>query len=115
MYPTATELPVRAYDNVNESTKNAQQDAMLNPRFYTTDFAKIDALRITPAHQQMWDTYDANKYKMQSESRRIRTELWDPSLAPHSACSSVDLHINSGKDYWTNPFAPDEDSAPASA
>ena len=67
------------------------------------------------AHQQMWDTYDANKYKMQSESRRIRTELRDPSLATHSACSAVDLHINSGKDYWTNPFAPDEDSAPASA
>ena len=48
MYPTATELPVRAYDNVNESTKNAQQDAMLNPRFYTTDFAKIDAVYRVP-------------------------------------------------------------------
>ncbi len=54
MYATTTDLPVRAHTNVNTVTKSAQQDAMLNPRFYTTDFGKIDALKIQPEYQQMW-------------------------------------------------------------
>jgi magnesium-protoporphyrin IX monomethyl ester (oxidative) cyclase len=39
----------------NETTKAAQQDAMLSPRFYTTDFAALDALHITPENRKMWD------------------------------------------------------------
>lgn len=55
MYNTTTELPTRAYTSVNEQTKAAQKDAMLNPRFYTTDFAAVDALKITPDNRKMWD------------------------------------------------------------
>ena len=55
MYEATTELPTRAYDSVNETTKSAQRDAMLAPRFYTTDFAAVDALKITPDNRQMWD------------------------------------------------------------
>ena len=81
MYPTATELPVRAYDNVNESTKNAQQDAMLNPRFYTTDFAKIDALRIKPEHQQMWDDILAEFRRDPNKNHFKRNEEFDADFA----------------------------------
>jgi len=55
MYATTTDLPVRPAPAPNETTRAAQQDAMLNPRFYTTDFAALDALRITPENRKMWD------------------------------------------------------------
>ncbi|MES2523310.1 MAG: magnesium-protoporphyrin IX monomethyl ester (oxidative) cyclase [Gemmatimonadota bacterium] len=54
MYATTTDLPVRPLEPVNESTKSAQKDAMLSPRFYTTDFAAVDALKVTPENRQMW-------------------------------------------------------------
>jgi len=81
MYPTATELPVRAYDNVNESTKNAQQDAILAPRFYTTDFAKIDALTIKPEHQQMWDDILAEFRRDPNKNHFKRNEEFDADLS----------------------------------
>jgi magnesium-protoporphyrin IX monomethyl ester (oxidative) cyclase len=55
MYNTSTELPTRAYAPPNESTKSAQQNAMLSPRFYTTDFKAMDSLKIAPESRQMWD------------------------------------------------------------
>lgn len=55
MYATTTELPVRPLAPLNETTRAAQQDAMLNPRFYTTNFAEIDGLQITPENRRMWD------------------------------------------------------------
>ena len=48
MYDTATSAPV------NEQTKAAQQDAALNPRFYTTDFAEMDRLDVSRLRAQ-WD------------------------------------------------------------
>lgn len=61
MYPTQTALPFGASAaafpqaaTVNESTRAAQQDAALNPRFYTTDFAAMDKLDVTPV-RAMWD------------------------------------------------------------
>ncbi len=48
MYDTATRAPV------NEQTKAAQQDAALNPRFYTTDFAEMDRLDVSRLRAQ-WD------------------------------------------------------------
>jgi magnesium-protoporphyrin IX monomethyl ester (oxidative) cyclase len=55
MYSTTTELPVRPIAAPNATTQAAQKDAMLNPRFYTTNFAEIDALHITPENRRMWD------------------------------------------------------------
>ena len=48
MYTTETQAPV------NESTRIAQEDAALNPRFYTTDFAELDRLDVS-AMRQHWD------------------------------------------------------------
>jgi len=81
MYPTATELPVRAYDNVNASTKNAQQDAILAPRFYTTDFAKIDALKIKAEHQQLWDDILAEFRREPNKNHFKRNEEFDADLS----------------------------------
>jgi magnesium-protoporphyrin IX monomethyl ester (oxidative) cyclase len=39
---------------LNESTQRAQQDTLLSPRFYTTDFAAMDRLDVTPIRAQ-WD------------------------------------------------------------
>ena len=39
---------------INEATQRAHQDAMLNPRFYTTDFAAIDAIDVEPIRAQ-WE------------------------------------------------------------
>lgn len=38
----------------NESTRMAQEDAVLTPRFYTTDFAELDRLRVDE-HRALWD------------------------------------------------------------
>ncbi len=48
MYPAQTQAPI------NETTRAAQQETALNPRFYTTDFAELDRLNIEPLRQQ-WD------------------------------------------------------------
>ena len=55
MYQATTELPTRAYDAINDATRAAQKDAVLAPRFYTTDFAAVDRLVIKPDSRQMWD------------------------------------------------------------
>ena len=38
----------------NEATHRAQQDTVLNPRFYTTDFDAMDRLNIESVRPQ-WD------------------------------------------------------------
>ncbi len=81
MYPTQTSAPV------NEATKAAQEDAPLNPRFYTTDFAEMDRLDISALRAQ-WDELvaefrrDPNKdhFKRTTEFDDLGLETWDPKL-----------------------------------
>ena len=40
MYPTASSAPV------NETTRQAQEDAVLSPRFYTTDFEALNDIKV---------------------------------------------------------------------
>ena len=39
----------------NESTRRAQQDTLLSPRFYKTDFAAVDRIDVGPIRAQ-WDS-----------------------------------------------------------
>jgi magnesium-protoporphyrin IX monomethyl ester (oxidative) cyclase len=56
MYPNATSIPLDGPEapTINESTRQAQGDAMLNPRFYTTDFAELERIDVTPWRKE-WD------------------------------------------------------------
>ena len=60
MYPVQTSVPVdgagaAVLDRpVNEVTRQAQEDAVLAPRFYTTDFAALEKIDVTPLRAQ-WD------------------------------------------------------------
>jgi len=78
MSATTTARPAKA---VNESTRAAQQDAMLNPRFYTTDFAAIDALRITPENRQMWDDILAEFRRDPNKEHFKRNEEFDADFS----------------------------------
>jgi len=40
--------------NVNETTRMAQEETVLSPRFYTTDFAELDRLDVS-AMRTKWD------------------------------------------------------------
>jgi len=58
MYPVQTKPPVAGVDispvTVNEVTRQAQQDAMLSPRFYTTDFEEMNRIDISLMRDE-WD------------------------------------------------------------
>jgi len=91
MYPTETQAPV------NESTRIAQEDAALNPRFYTTDFAELDRLDVSAMRQQ-WDELvaefrrDPNKDHFRRNAEfDLDLASWDPGLRR----SFVDFLISS--------------------
>ncbi len=93
MYPTQTGAPLGAeYGRpattaVNESTKAAQEDATLSPRFYTTNFAEMDRLDVAPMRAQ-WDQLvdefrrDPNKdhFKRAPEFDDVDTSAMDPKV-----------------------------------
>ena len=85
MTSTATELPIdftphsRARD-VNEVTRHAQQDATLSPRFYTTDFAAMDRLDVTPV-REMWDELVAEFRRDPNKDHFKRNEEFDADFS----------------------------------
>lgn len=60
----------------NETTRLAAQEAMLSPRFYTTDFAEIDRLDVTPVRAE-WDQIIAELRSDPNKGHFRRTEAWD--------------------------------------
>ena len=58
MYPVQTSAPVGGAGvldrPVNEATRQAQDDAVLAPRFYTTDFAALEKIDVSPLRAE-WD------------------------------------------------------------
>jgi magnesium-protoporphyrin IX monomethyl ester (oxidative) cyclase len=75
--------------NVNETTRMAQEETVLSPRFYTTDFAELDRLDVS-AMREKWDELiaefrrDPNKdhFKRNAEFD-LDLSGWDPEMRKH--------------------------------
>jgi magnesium-protoporphyrin IX monomethyl ester (oxidative) cyclase len=63
----------------NESTKMAQETTMLSPRFYTTNFAEMDALDVEPVRAE-WDQLIADLEADPNKGHFKRTEAFDDAL-----------------------------------
>ena len=72
--------PAQAGAAPNESTRAAQQDTMLSPRFYTTDFAELDRVDVTPVRAE-WDALIAEMKSDPNKKHFTRDAGWDVDMA----------------------------------
>jgi len=82
----AGEAPRRGPDRAtgpNETTRRAQQDTVLSPRFYTTDFAAMDRIDVSPVRAE-WDELISELKRDVNKRHFIRDEDFacDPSRLP---------------------------------
>jgi len=82
MYPVTTDLPVDLDRgvNVNDATRRAQQDAVLSPRFYTTNFEEMDRLDISRL-RGLWDELVAEFRRDPNKDHFKRTAEFDQDWA----------------------------------
>ncbi|EAU40233.1 hypothetical protein FP2506_11772 [Fulvimarina pelagi HTCC2506] len=66
--------PIRG--DVNETTRTAQEDTLLSPRFYTTDFDKLDKVDVSSVRPQ-WDKLIAEMKSDPNRGHFKRDENWD--------------------------------------
>lgn len=82
----------------NETTITASQDAMLTPRFYTTDFAEMDRLDISSVRTE-WDALIAEMKSDPNKGHFRRTDAWDQfdlnALPPDLRKEFVDFLVSS--------------------
>jgi len=64
----------------NETTRQAQRDTFLSPRFYTTDFAALDAIDVGPVRRE-WDALIAELQLDRNRGHFLRDADWDADLA----------------------------------
>ncbi|MEE2950229.1 MAG: magnesium-protoporphyrin IX monomethyl ester (oxidative) cyclase [Pseudomonadota bacterium] len=67
--------PVRSAE-INETTRSAQEDTLLAPRFYTTDFDKLDKVDVSAIRPQ-WDALIAELKSDPNRGHFKRDENWD--------------------------------------
>lgn len=67
--------PVDA-ERVSETTKIAQQDTLLTPRFYTTDFEALDRIDVTPVRAE-WDVLIAEMRADPNKGHFKRNADWN--------------------------------------
>ena len=60
----------------NEATRTASHDAMLTPRFYTTDFEALDRMDVTPVRAE-WDELIAEMRSDPNKTHFRQTKDWD--------------------------------------
>lgn len=60
----------------NESTRQAQEDSLLAPRFYTTDFDELDRLDVSSVRRE-WDELIAELKSDPNKGHFKRTDAWD--------------------------------------
>ncbi len=75
---SATTLP--AAPARNETTRMAQQDTVLSPRFYTTDFAAMAKIDVAPVRPE-WDMLIDELRRDTNKGHFIRTDAFDLDLS----------------------------------
>jgi magnesium-protoporphyrin IX monomethyl ester (oxidative) cyclase len=65
---------------ISETTRLAQQDTVLSPRFYTTDFAAMDRLDVTPVRSE-WNDLMAEFARDTNKHHFMRNEDFDMDLS----------------------------------
>ncbi len=63
----------------NETTRRAQQDTALSPRFYTTDFEALDRLDVTPVRAE-WDELIAELRRDVNRHHFVRDEQFEHEI-----------------------------------
>ena len=91
-------LTPRSASPRNETTRAAQEDAALNPRFYTTDFAALDRLDVSPLRAE-WDALIAEFRRDPNRDHFKRTAEFDavdiPGWSPELRRAFVDFLVSS--------------------
>ncbi len=59
-----------------DTTAMATETTMLSPRFYTTDFAEMDRIDVTPVRKD-WDALIAQMKSDPNKTHFKKTEAWD--------------------------------------
>ena len=82
---------------VNETTRLAQENTVLSPRFYTTDFEAMDRLDIGRVRAE-WDVLMAEMRSDPNKRHFVRDEDWDANLerlSPELRKELVDFLVSS--------------------
>lgn len=67
-------------EDINDATKLAQEDTILSPRFYTTDFDEIDRMDVTPVRAE-WDALIAEMKADPNRSHFAKTDEFKVDLS----------------------------------
>jgi magnesium-protoporphyrin IX monomethyl ester (oxidative) cyclase len=81
----------------NATTRQAQQDTILSPRFYTTDFAELDRTDVS-AVQAEWDELIAEMRNDPNKGHFHRSQDWDGQLkamSPELRKEFIDFLVSS--------------------
>jgi magnesium-protoporphyrin IX monomethyl ester (oxidative) cyclase len=73
-------VAAKSVASLNESTKQAQEDTILSPRFYTTNFDEIDRMDVAPVRAE-WDSLIAEMKSDPNAGHFVRTDEFNADLA----------------------------------
>jgi magnesium-protoporphyrin IX monomethyl ester (oxidative) cyclase len=73
------DAPVNARRTAESSTQLAQEDTVLSPAFYTTDFDAMDRIDVSPVRAE-WDGLIADMAADHNQSHFKRTAEFDGAL-----------------------------------
>jgi magnesium-protoporphyrin IX monomethyl ester (oxidative) cyclase len=92
---TTTTLTI---ENAADAKRVAEQNTLLTPRFYTTDYAAFDAIDVTPVRAE-WDEMmaefeaDTNRHHFERDAEEYRSEIRE--LEPELRQEFLDLLVSS--------------------
>ena len=75
-----SDVTMTAARPVNEATSQAQEDTILSPRFYTTDFAAMDRLDVSPVRAE-WSALIEDLRSDPNRNHFMRSEDWHADIS----------------------------------